>query len=187
MKRYSLLAFLFIFLSFGCQDEEEINPIAQIGRADGWRLSAIDSDVEEKVTAAIAALTDEQIEADPRSREFLEQEYEDRVRALTTIDDCDRDDVFFFISNGTMRLILQGETCPTDGDPNPLSTYSDRSYSLNNDASELTIRSSGGAFLDRFDILEISRSNLILEGSRTVSDSIFTDLSYQIRYDLMAN
>lgn len=187
MKRFIPFAAFLVLFALGCDDDTTINPISQIGRADGWRLSSISSDVEEKVDAAIAGLSDEQIDADPRSREAIEQEYEERVRTLTVIDDCDRDDAFFFVSSGIMRLILQGVSCPEDGDPNPLSAYNDRTYSLNNDATELTVRSSGGVFLDRFNIVEVNGSNLVFEGPRTIADSLFTDLSYQIRYDLIPN
>lgn len=187
MKQFILFALLVVILATGCDDDDMLNPIAQIGRADGWKISSIDSDMEAKVDAALAAVTDAQIDADPRSREALEMEYEERVSTTTVVDDCDRDDLFFFVSNGTMRLILDGVTCAADGDPNPLSGYSDRSFSLNNDASEITIRSAGGAFLDRFSILEVSQNTFVFEGERTIADSIFTDLTYQIRYDLIAN
>lgn len=186
MKNFALLALLILFLSSGCDDDDMINPISQIGRADGWRISSISSDMETQVNAALAGLTDADIDADPRSREALEAEYAERVSTTTIVDDCDRDDLFFFVSTGIMRLILQGETCAADGDPHPLSAYNDRTYSLNNDASEITIRSAGGAFLDRFSVTEVTANTLSFEGERTVGDSIFTDLTYQIRYDLIA-
>lgn len=185
MKRFTLFASLLVLFSLGCGEDSTINPISQIGRADGWKISAITSDMEQKVDAAIAALTDEQINADPRSREELEQEYEERISTTTIVDECDRDDVFFFVSNGTMRLILLGANCPADGFSHPLFVFNDRTYSVNNDASEVTIRSSGGVFLDRFNVVEISENSFILEGPRSISDTIFTDLTYQIRYDLI--
>lgn len=186
MKQFTLCALLVLALATGCDDDDMINPIAQIGRADGWQLSAISSDMETNVNAALEALTDAEIDADPRSREVLEAEYADRVSTTTVIDDCDRDDAFFFVATGIMRLILQGETCPADGDPHPLSTYNDRTFSVNSDASEITIRSGGGEFLDRFSILEITANTFSFGGQRTIGDSIFTDLTYQIRYDLIA-
>ncbi|MEM6770859.1 MAG: hypothetical protein AAF597_09770 [Bacteroidota bacterium] len=187
MKRITLLAACFVFLSLGCGGDMEVNPIAQIGRADGWLLASITSDMETQVDAAIAALTDEQIDNDPRSRENIEAEYETAVRRTTVVDACDQDDLFFFFNTGVFRLISSGVACAAGSDANPLSEYQDLSYSVNSEATELTIRTNGGVFRDRFTFVEITPDRLVFEGPRVIRDSLFNDLTYQIRYDLIAN
>ena len=75
MKQLSLLSLLFVlFLTSACVDDDGGNPIAFIGRADGWVIDNVDTDFGAKATAAINALTDEEI-ADEIDKQIFKEIY----------------------------------------------------------------------------------------------------------------
>lgn len=188
MKQLSLLSLLFVlFLTSACVDDDGGNPIAFIGRADGWVIDNVDTDFGTKATAAINALTDEEIADDPRTRDAIVADYETRARTASQVDDCDRDDILFFVQNGVMRIILGNVPCAEDGDASPLAVFNDKIYSSNTDASEITIREPNGQFIDRFTVLELTEDRFTIETQRTVPDSLLSDLNYMIQYNMIAN
>lgn len=192
MKQLSLLAFLLVLLVSACGDDDDdgdllFDRIARIGRADGWRLASVDSDFDARVNAAIDGLTDEQIAADTRTRDDLRQQYSPFIRAATTVDECDRDDILFFVQNGAMRIIGGDVECPVGGDPSPILRFNDRTYTTDGTASELTVRASSGELTGVYEIFDLTDEQFNFGTEVEVQDSIFTDLTYSIRYNLVAN
>lgn len=190
MKQIAILSFLILLLAAGCGSDDDdgfFNRIAQIGRLDGWIINEVISDYGAKVNDAIDALTDEEIAADPRSREELRMQYAALIRTATVVDDCDRDDVLFFLDNGLMRIILGDDACGTEGDPNPLARFHDRTYSVNIDATEMSVRANTGVFLGLYELDELNSGVFSFETEASVADSIFTNLTYNIRYELIPN
>jgi hypothetical protein len=186
MKQFTLLLFGLFLLSSGCGGDDD-NRLTLIGRADGWRVASVSSDLESLADAAIAALTEEQLSTDSRTRADIQQQYDLRIARETQVDDCDKDEILFFIENGQMRIIRGNVPCPEPGDPNVLVGFNDNFYQSDFDATQLVFRTSGGDQLATYEVLELTSSIFRLQTERTVIDSLVPTLVYQVAYTLEAN
>lgn len=190
MKQLTLLALLLVCLAPGCADDDDdtlFNRIALIGRADGWRLGEVVSDMDQVVNGAIDALTEEELADDPRDRDELRLQYAPIIRTATQVNDCDRDDVLFFVENGVLRIIQGDVPCGSGGDPNPLARFNNRTYTTDAQATEILIRATSGELLGTYDIEMLNDDLFAFEREVTVADSVFTDVRYSIRYELVPN
>lgn len=186
MKQFFLCSSIFaLSLGFGCVSDDDFNPISFIGREAGWVIETINSDFQVQADAAIAALTDEQISAAGLTRAELTASYNARVASLTQVDDCDRDDVLFFLDDGQMRIIKGSITCMGAGDPTVLASFNNNVYSTDSGATRMTIRRPDGTIIHNYSINSLTPERMQLDERRTVADTLVGDIIYDLSYLLM--
>lgn len=186
MKQLFFFLLPLLFLAAACGDDDDLDPIFNIGRADGWQVTLVDSDFAEKADAAIAAVSEADLQAANRTREELESTYAVFVARETLVEDCDRDDILFFLENGQMRIIKEGAVCPGPGDPNVLIGFNDNFFSTNLAATELTIRDVNDVLLAEYVIEELNSEVFRLGTNRMAPDSLLGNFTYNVTYSLAA-
>ncbi|WP_273445335.1 hypothetical protein [Neolewinella agarilytica] len=188
MKQFFFLLTIVLFItSCGGDDDGDLGRITFIGRDAGWVIASINSDLGEKSSAAVAATSDEDIAMTGQTRAEVEQQFIDLTLAETSVDNCDRDDVLFFLDNGQMRIIQGAEVCPEAGDPTVLMGFNDNFYSSDLGATMLVIRSDDGVELETYTVEELNASTFSLRTTRTFSNLLVGSFTYEVSYTLQAN
>lgn len=188
MKQFILFALIAAaFISTGCGSDDDFNPISFIGREAGWIIETINSDFQVQADAAIAALTDEQLSAAGRTRAELTASFNARVATQTQVEDCDRDDILFFLESGQMSILRGSVTCPEAGDPTVLAPFNNNTYTTNAAATRMTVRRLDGTIIHNYSITSLTPERMQLEERRTVADTLVGEVVYDISYGLVPN
>lgn len=186
---FTLLVVTVIVLSTGCTDNTgELGPITNIGRENGWIIGAASTTLEMEAAARIAALTDQEISDAGETRENLLQTYAAEAATEAGVDDCDQDDVLFFLENGAMRII-QGELqCPEPGDPTVLSPFNDNFFVTDFAGTSMVVRTEEGALVDEYTILTINGDQFVVTTSRELRlDNLVGAFNYSTTYEMTPN
>lgn len=187
MKQFLfLLSFVFLIASCG-DDDGGLGRITFIGIPGGWVIASVESDLGAKSSAAVASTTDENINMANLTRAELEQRFQDLTDEETGVDDCDRDDILFFLDNGQMRIIKGVVTCPGVDDPTILMGFNDNFYSTDLGATMMTVRSADDVGLGVYTIEELDANNFRLTTTKSYSDLLVGSFTYEITYSMRAN
>ncbi len=187
MKQLFFLLTIVLFISSCGDDDGGLGRITFIGRDAGWVIASINSDLGEKSSAAVAATSDEDIATTGQTRAEVEQQFMDLTSTETSVDNCDRDDVLFFLDNGQMRIIQGADACPEDGDPTVLMGFHDNFYSSDLEATMLTVRSDDGVELGTYTVEELNANTFSLRTTRAFSNLLVGSFTYEVSYTLEAN
>ncbi|MEO0733226.1 MAG: hypothetical protein AAFZ52_10355 [Bacteroidota bacterium] len=185
MKNLSLLLLAALFLSYGCQDDDDVPPVTLIGRATGWSVDAVESDFATQAASAIAALTEDDLASDTRTRDLIEQQYDILIANQTQLDDCERDDAVLFGSNGIIQLFLGDVDCNQPG-THVMDELVNNFYSADIEGTRLRLRTQDGETITTYDILELTDSAFRLKNNRVVEDSTVGPVLYEVTYALRA-
>jgi len=186
MKQLLFLFSVLILVASCGEDDDGLGRITFIGRADGWKIVSINSNLESSSAAALADLTDAELAAANQTREEVAERLGTVTEEQTAVDDCDRDDIIFFLENGQMRIIRGGVTCP-GGDLTVLEDFNDNFFSTDLAATELKIRNPDGVDQFMFSINELTADSFVFSGTRIYVDGLVGAVNYEIAYTLEAN
>lgn len=186
-RPFLLLTFLVLCLTVGCDDDDGLSPITNIGRVDGWRVHLIFSDFATQAEDAIANVSDAALAAADTTRSEISAAYAARVAQVTDVDDCDRDDVVIFSTDGATGVVQGGVTCPGTGDPTVLFPFRGLNFATDADATELRLRNAQGQTVSTYEIRTLTGDRFILGQRRTVVDTLLGDFTYDIEYQLIAD
>lgn len=184
MKQSYLLLLLTVLLIAACGNDDSINPISFIGNDNGWVIESVTSDYQVQADAAIAALTEEALMMAGRTRAEVQAQFDASIATQTNVEDCDRDDLLFFVDNGEMRVIKGNVICAEPGDPTVLAIFNQNNYSTNADATRMTIRRSDGSTVGVYDITELTADIMQLDQRRTVTDTLVGPVEYDFQFRL---
>ncbi|MBC6995185.1 hypothetical protein QWY85_05650 [Neolewinella lacunae] len=187
MNKYFFVFALLVLGLSNCGEPDTIGRVSFIGRADGWRADAVESNLESLAASAIAQLSDAQIAATGRTRESIQAQYDLRVTRETMVEDCDRDDLIFFLDNGQMRIIFGNVGCPDPQDPGILAGFNDNFYRADLDATRFELLRPDQSLIANFEVLELTENVFRLETTRTVTDSLVGTINYDWALRLVAN
>lgn len=187
MKQFLfLLSLLFLIASCG-DDDGGLGRITFIGIPNGWVIASVESDLGAKSSAAVAAVSEEDLSMANTTRGELEQRFQNLTNEETGVDDCDRDDVLFFLENSQMRIIKGMVTCPGAGDPTVLMDFNDNFYSSDLQATRMNVRSPDDVELGVYTIEELDANNFRLSTTKTYSDLLVGSFTYELTYIMRAN
>ncbi|MTB51073.1 hypothetical protein [Lewinella sp. W8] len=186
---FLLLAAAAVIFHSGCTDNtDELGPITNIGRENGWVISSASTTLETVADGRIANLTDQEISDAGETRENLQQTYAARAAAQAGVDDCDRDDVLFFLENGAMRIIQGDMQCPEPGDPTVLSPFNDNFYVTDLDGTFMVVRNEEGTLIDEYTIVSISGTQFVVTATRELRlDNLVGAFNYTTTYEMIPN
>ncbi|MFK8162789.1 MAG: hypothetical protein AB8H12_10035 [Lewinella sp.] len=192
MKQSITFFFLFVLtlttISFSsCGGDDDVNPIAFIGRDFGWAIESVNSNFQESADAAIAALSDEDIAAAGRTRAGITASFDTLIATQTNVEACDLDDALFFIENGAVQILKGDVMCPETGDPSVFAPFNNTNYSTNFDASVMTFRRSDGSTQGVYDVVVLVEGMMQLDQRRVISDTLVGNVEYDISYRLTGN
>ena len=185
-RLFLLLVCSFLFFALACGDDDDLSPITNIGRQDGWFVQAVDSDFASRFDAQLAALPDAFFADNDTTRTGVEAIYADRIERLTNVEACDRDDILFFFPDGEILTAKGDVTCDAPGDPSVTDYFDRLFYAASADGSTFRLRTRDNAEIGRFDVSVLNGDRFVFARDVTVTDTLIGDFTYALEYDLVA-
>ncbi|MEL6846286.1 MAG: hypothetical protein AAFP02_24020 [Bacteroidota bacterium] len=186
---FTLLVVAAALLYTGCTDNTgELGPITNIGRENGWIISSASSTLLTEATTRIANLTDQEISDAGETRENLMATYAAEADTQAEVNDCDRDDVLFFLENGAMRIIQGDMACPELGDPTVLSPFNDNFYVTDLEGTFMVVRTEDGTLVDEYTIVTITANQFVVTAARELRlDNLVGAFNFTTTYEMIPN
>ncbi|THH41474.1 hypothetical protein [Neolewinella litorea] len=187
MKNFFLTGLILLVLLAACgEDDAPLLPINQLSRFDGWQIVSVESDFAARVDEAVMALPDSTVDSSGLTREEIRGNYDDRIAAVTAIEDCERDDVLFF-DGGLVVLVKDGADCPENSPPHVLDVFDLKRYSSDLSVTRLTLSDQANTESTEYEVVEVSEELLVLRQDRTVENNlILPPFSYTVTYTFRA-
>jgi hypothetical protein len=186
---FTIMAVAAVIFHSGCTDNTgELGPITNIGRENGWIISSASTTLASVAEGRIANLTDQEISDAGETRENLRATYIAEAEAEAGVDDCDRDDVLFFLENGAMSIISGDVECPELGDPTVLAPFNGNFYVADFAGTSMVVRTEDGTLVDNYTIVTINENQFILTTSRELRlDNLVGAFNYTTTYEMIPN
>ena len=183
---FLLIAFVCCFVT-GCDDDDTpTNPVAYLGRFEGWYLAEIESDLASELSTAILAIPDSTLERYDTSRQALLDAAEATVAAKVGLDPCEQDDVVFF-NEGVLAYGEVGEACPAGAAPSVLLPFNNKSYATDLDVTDLTVTDPTTQQSSVYRVELLTESQLVIGQLRRVPEDLpVPGYQYTITYRFVA-
>lgn len=186
----SLLLFLIslgCLFATGCDDDDTPdNPVAYLGRFDGWYLAEIESDLQSQLSTAILAIPDSTLERYNTSRDALLATADTTVAVTVGLDPCEQDDVIFF-NDGVLAYGQAGEECPAGSLPSVLLPFDKKAYATDLDVTDLTITDPTTQTASVYRVELLTESQFVIGQLRRVPENLpVPAYQYTITYRFVA-
>ena len=184
---FGLLLAAACFTIQGCDDDDTpANPVAYLGRFDGWYLAEIESDLQSQLSTAVLSIPDSTLERYDTTRQSLIDAADAFVAATVGLDPCEQDDVVFF-NEGVLAYGEAGEECPTGSAPSVLQPFDTKTYATDLDVTDLTISDPATQTSSVYRVELLTQSQLVIGQVRTVPEDLpVPAYQYTITYRFVA-